>query len=185
MKLRSLHQNVAVVPQDTSLLNRSITENLRIANPKATTGQIRNAARLACIHDTIMKLPQGYDSVVGERGILLSGGEGQRIAIARAILQNAPVLILDEATSALDSQSESLIEKALQNLIKDKTVIAVAHRLSTLHHMNRIIVLDNGKIKSDTKDLFVKDDYTDDYGDDSGEEENTPDYPDNAVVVPE
>lgn len=149
LKLRSLHQNIAVVPQDTSLLNRSITENLRIANPKATTGQIRNAARLACIHDTIMKLPQGYDSVVGERGILLSGGERQRIAIARAILQNAPVLILDEATSALDSQSESLIEKALQNLIKDKTVIAVAHRLSTLHHMNRIIVLDNGKIAED------------------------------------
>ena len=149
LKLRSLHQNVAVVPQDTSLLNRSITENLRIANSKATTGQIRNAARLACIHDTIMKLPQGYDSVVGERGILLSGGERQRIAIARAILQNAPVLILDEATSALDSQSESLIEKALQNLIKDKTVIAVAHRLSTLHHMNRIIVLDNGKIAED------------------------------------
>lgn len=89
MKLRSLHQNVAVVPQDTSLLNRSITENLRIANPKATTGQIRNAARLACIHDTIMKLPQGYDSVVGERGILLSGGERQRIAIARAICKRA------------------------------------------------------------------------------------------------
>lgn len=141
-------QNVAVVPQDTSLFNRSITENLRIANPKATTGQIRNAARLACIHDTIMKLPQGYDSVVGERGICFPAAKGSVLRLP-APLQNAPVLILDEATSALDSQSESLIEKALQNLIKDKTVIAVAHRLSTLHHMNRIIVLDNGKIAED------------------------------------
>ena len=93
-----------------------------------------------------MNLPHGYNSVVGERGTMLSGGERQRIAIARAILQNAPILILDEATSALDSEAEIMIEKALQNIIKDKTVIAIAHRLSTLRSMDRIIVLENGKI---------------------------------------
>ena len=146
LTFRSHHKNIAVISQDTALFNRSILENLRITNSQASEKQIRQAAHLAQIDETIMNLPHGYNSVVGERGTMLSGGERQRIAIARAILQNAPILILDEATSALDSEAEIMIEKALQNIIKDKTVIAIAHRLSTLRSMDRIIVLENGKI---------------------------------------
>ena len=146
LTFRSHHKNIAVISQDTALFNRSILENLRITNSQATEEQIRQAAKLAQIDDTIMNLPHGYNSVVGERGTMLSGGERQRIAIARAILQNAPILILDEATSALDSEAEIMIEQALQNIIQDKTVIAIAHRLSTLRSMDRIIVLENGKI---------------------------------------
>ena len=146
LTFRSHHKNIAVISQDTALFNRSILENLRITNSQASEKQIRQAAHLAQIDETIMNLPHGYNSVVGERGTMLSGGERQRIAIARAILQNAPILILDEATSALDSKAEIMIEKALQNIIKDKTVIAIAHRLSTLRSMDRIIVLENGKI---------------------------------------
>lgn len=146
LTFRSHHKNIAVISQDTALFNRSIWENLRITNSQASEEQIRQAAQLAQIDKTIMNLPHGYNSVVGERGTMLSGGERQRIAIARAILQNAPILILDEATSALDSEAEVMIEKALQNIIKDKTVIAIAHRLSTLRSMDRIIVLENGKI---------------------------------------
>lgn len=147
--LFSLHQNISLIAQEPALFNRSILENIRFARPKATDEEVRAAARLACIHDTIMKLPQGYDSIVGERGVKLSGGERQRIAIAAALLKNAPVLILDEATSALDSESETAIQQALQNIMQRKTVIAVAHRLSTLRRMNRIIVLDNGAVVED------------------------------------
>ena len=146
LTFRSHHKNIAVISQDTALFNRSILENLRITNSQASEEQIRQAAQLAQIDKTIMNLPHGYNSIVGERGTMLSGGERQRIAIARAILQNAPILILDEATSALDSEAEVMIEKALQNIIKDKTVIAIAHRISTLRSMDRIIVLENGKI---------------------------------------
>lgn len=147
--LFSLHQNISLIAQEPALFNRSISENIRFARPKATDEEVRAAARLACIHDTIMKLPQGYDSIVGERGVKLSGGERQRIAIAAALLKNAPVLILDEATSALDSESETAIQQALQNIMQRKTVIAVAHRLSTLRRMDRIIVLDNGTVVED------------------------------------
>lgn len=147
--LFSLHQNISLIAQEPALFNRSISENIRFAHPKATDEEVRAAARLACIHDTIMKLPQGYDSIVGERGVKLSGGERQRIAIAAALLKNAPVLILDEATSALDSESETAIQQALQNIMQHKTVIAVAHRLSTLRRMDRIIVLDNGAVVED------------------------------------
>ncbi len=147
--LHSLHKNIAVVSQDTSLFNRTIMENLRIARPEAADKDIYAAAKLAYIHETIIQMPNGYNSVVGERGIMLSGGERQRLSIARAILQNAPILILDEATSALDSEAEILIEQALNGLIQNKTVLAVAHRLSTLRHMDRIIVLKNGVIIED------------------------------------
>ncbi len=145
----SLHQNISYVPQDVTLFNRSLLENLHLANPKAAKEDIFKAAKLANIHETILNLPQGYNSVVGERGILLSGGERQRLAIARAILQNAPILILDEATSALDSESEIMVQNAIENLMQNKTVIAIAHRLSTLRSMDRIIVLENGKIIED------------------------------------
>lgn len=153
----SLHKNISYVPQDVTLFNRSILENIKITSPKSTKEEIIHACKLAHIHDIIMSLPQGYESIVGERGILLSGGERQRIAIARAILQNAPIIILDEATSALDSQAETSIQQALNNLMQNKTVIAIAHRLSTLRAMDRIIVLDKGKIiEDDTPSNLLK-----------------------------
>ncbi len=142
----SLHRHIALIPQEPSLFNRSIINNIRFSNPKASDEDVYKAAKLAQIHDTILKMPKGYQSVVGERGVKVSGGERQRIAIASAILKNAPILILDEATSALDSESETAIQKALQNIMKNKTVIAIAHRLSTLRNMDRIIVLEHGKI---------------------------------------
>ena len=145
----SLRQNIALIPQEPSLFNRTVMENIRFSRPKATDEEVYHAAKLAYIHDTIINLPNGYNSVVGEKGVKLSGGERQRIAIASAILKNTPILILDEATSALDSESETAVQKALQNIMRDKTVIAIAHRLSTLKNMDRIIVLDKGEIIED------------------------------------
>ncbi len=142
----SLRQNIALISQEPSLFNRSIKENIAYGKLNATDEEIYRAAKIANIHDFILKLPNGYESKVGERGVMLSGGERQRIAIARAVLKNAPILILDEATSALDSISEKLIQNSLRELMKNKTVIAIAHRLSTLREMDRIVVLDNGKI---------------------------------------
>ncbi len=142
----SLHRQIALIPQEPSLFNRSIMNNIRFSNPKASDEDVYKAAQMAQIHDTILKMPKGYQSVVGERGVKVSGGERQRIAIASAILKNTPILILDEATSALDSESETAIQKALQNIMKNKTVIAIAHRLSTLRNMDRIVVLEHGKI---------------------------------------
>lgn len=142
----SLHRNIAMIPQDPSLFNRTIMENIRYGNTKASDEEVFEAARKAYIHDFILTLPQGYKSKVGERGVMLSGGERQRIAIARAILKNAPVLILDEATSALDSESERYIQESMKELMKGKTVIAIAHRLSTLKEMDKLVVMDKGKI---------------------------------------
>lgn len=154
----SLHQNISLISQEPCLFNRSIMDNIRFANPKATNEEVIKAAKLAHIHDVILKMPNGYESIVGERGVKLSGGERQRIAIAAAILKNTSILILDEATSALDSESELAIEKALKNIIKNKTVIAIAHRLSTLKNMDRIIVLDKGKIiENGTQQELLKD----------------------------
>lgn len=142
----SLRRQIALIPQDPSLFNRSIIENIRYGRPQASDEEVFEAARKAYIHDFIMRLPEGYQSKVGERGVMLSGGERQRIAIARAILKNAPILILDEATSALDSESEKYIQESLKNLMQGKTVIAIAHRLSTLREMDRIVVMDKGAI---------------------------------------
>lgn len=142
----SLRENIAYVPQETALFHRSILENIAYARPEATREEIELAAKLANAHAFIKDLPEGYETPVGERGIKLSGGQRQRIAIARAILKDAPVLVLDEATSALDSESEALIQDALEKLMKGRTSIVVAHRLSTVASMDRIIVLDNGKI---------------------------------------
>lgn len=142
----SLRKHIALIPQESTLFNRSIMENIRYGNPKATDKQVIAAAKKAYIHDFIMSLPEKYESKVGERGVMLSGGERQRIAIARAILKNAPILILDEATSALDSESERYIQKSLKELMKGKTVIAIAHRLSTLNEMDELIVMKKGKI---------------------------------------
>ncbi len=142
----SLHDNIALVPQETMLFHRSIKENILFAKPGADEKEMLEAAKEAYADDFIREFPDGYKSVVGDRGCKLSGGQRQRIAIARAILKNSPILILDEATSALDSESEVAIAQAISNLIANKTVIAVAHRLSTLKEMDRIVVLDKGKI---------------------------------------
>lgn len=142
----SLHKLIAFIPQDTSLFHRTIAENIAYGTFNATKKQIEDAAKTAYLADFINDLPQKYDTLVGDKGIKLSGGQRQRVAIARAILKNSPILILDEATSALDSESENYIQKAMKKLMKGKTVIAIAHRLSTLKEMDRIIVLDKGKI---------------------------------------
>ncbi len=142
----SLWRNISLVPQDPILFHRSLMENIRYGQPQATDEEAIAAAKLAHCHEFIMRLPEGYNTYVGERGVKLSGGERQRVAIARAILRNAPILILDEATSSLDSEAELLIQDALDKLMTGKTVIAIAHRLSTIRKMDRIVVIDEGKI---------------------------------------
>ena len=146
VRQESLRAQIAVIPQDTALFNRTIMENIRYGNVNASDEDVMSAAKQAYAEDFIKELPNGYESKVGERGVMLSGGERQRVAIARAILKNAPILILDEATSALDSDSEQFIQKSLKKLMKGKTVIAIAHRLSTLKEMDRLVVMDKGKI---------------------------------------
>ena len=145
----SLREHIAVVPQEPLLFHRTIRENIAYGNPEATDEEITEVAKKAQAHEFIMALEKGYNTLVGERGIKLSGGQKQRVAIARAMLKDAPILILDEATSALDSESEVEIQKALHILMEGKTVIAVAHRLSTLREMDRILVLDKGQIIED------------------------------------
>ena len=145
----SLREKIAVVPQETALFNRSIRENIRYGRPDATDEEVVEAARSAFCDGFIRELPQGYDTLVGERGVMLSGGQRQRLGIARAFLKNAPILILDEATSALDTQSEAEIQVALNDLVHNRTVVAVAHRLSTLSSFDRIIVLRDGRIVED------------------------------------
>ena len=144
--LDSLRQNIAIIPQDISLFNHSILDNIRYGRFEATDAEVIAAAKQAYAHDFIEDLPEGYQTIVGERGVRLSGGQRQRIAIARAILKDAPILVLDEATSALDSESERLIQQSLEGVMEGKTVIAVAHRLSTINHLDRLIVIENGKI---------------------------------------
>jgi ATP-binding cassette subfamily B protein len=145
----SLRMNLSLVPQDPILFHRSLKENIRYGKRDASDEAVIEAAKRAHCHEFIKDLPQGYDTLVGERGIKLSGGERQRVAIARAILKNAPILILDEATSSLDSESERYIQDALDVLMKGKTVIVIAHRLSTIRKMDRIIVLEDGKIREE------------------------------------
>ncbi|MBN9342922.1 MAG: ABC transporter ATP-binding protein [Holosporales bacterium] len=145
----SLHKAIVMIPQDPSLFHRSIKENILYGNPKATDKEVIEAARKANAHGFIMKLPQAYESHVGERGVKLSGGQRQRIAIARAILRNSPILVLDEATSQLDSVTENMIQGSLEELIKDRTTLIIAHRLSTVLHMDRILVFDKGCIVED------------------------------------
>ena len=147
--LESLRRAIAFVPQDTSLFHRSIRENIRYSNLNAKDSEVKQAAKLSQADEFINNLPHGYDTLVGERGVKLSGGQRQRIAITRAFLKNAPILILDEATSSLDSQSEQAIQTSLHTLMRGRTVIAIAHRLSTLKEMDRIVVLEDGKIVED------------------------------------
>lgn len=142
----SLRRNISIIPQEPILFHRTILENIRYGNPESTESEVHEAAKKAHIHDFIMGLNKGYDTTCGERGNNFSGGQRQRIIIARAFLKNAPILILDEATNALDSYTEQLIQKSLQELMKDKTVLIIAHRLSTLSFTDRIFVFDKGSI---------------------------------------
>jgi ATP-binding cassette subfamily B protein len=137
---------VGVVSQETYLFHASVRENLRFAKPDATDGEIERAAEAARIHHVISALPEGYDTVVGERGYRFSGGEKQRIAIARTILRNPPILVLDEATSSLDTETERLVQDALDGLAAGRTTIAIAHRLSTVRDADQIVVLDKGEV---------------------------------------
>jgi subfamily B ATP-binding cassette protein MsbA len=145
--LVSLRKHVAIVTQDVILFNDTIRANIAYGDPTASNETILRAARAALVDDFVSALPEGYDTGIAERGLRLSGGERQRISIARAILKNAPILILDEATSSLDSESEALVQQALQNLMQGRTTIVIAHRLSTIRHADRILVLDAGRVK--------------------------------------
>lgn len=144
--LHSLHASIGVIPQETSLFHRSLRDNIAYGNPASSDDAIRDAAMRAGCERFIAALPEGLDTMVGERGVKLSGGQRQRIALARAILKNAPILVLDEATSALDSVTENAIQTALADMMHDKTVLVIAHRLSTLAQMDRILVFDAGRI---------------------------------------
>ena len=145
----SLRENIAMIPQDVSLFHRTLMDNIRYGRTDATDEEVIDASKKAHCHEFISQLKEGYESLVGERGIKLSGGQRQRIAIARALLKNAPILILDEATSALDSLTEKLIQDSLHALMQGRTTIVIAHRLSTLSEMDRILVFDNGQIVED------------------------------------
>jgi ATP-binding cassette subfamily B protein len=145
----SLRASIAVVPQDVTLMHRSVMENVRYGRPDADDEDVRRAADDACCDEFIEALPDGIKTMVGERGARLSGGQRQRVSIARAFLKRAPILLLDEATSALDSESENRIQLALDRLMRGRTVVAVAHRLSTLSSFDRIVVIENGKIIED------------------------------------
>ncbi|WP_429944176.1 ABC transporter ATP-binding protein, partial [Brucella abortus] len=142
----SLRSQIAIVQQEPILFHRTLAENIAYARPGASQAEIEEAARLASAHDFISRLPKGYRTLVGERGVKLSGGERQRVAIARAFLADAPILILDEATSSLDSESEVLIQHAMERLMVGRTTLVIAHRLSTVRALDRLLVFDKGRI---------------------------------------
>ena len=153
----SLMSHISMVFQDVYLFQDTIRNNIRFGKTDATEEEIIAAAKKACCHDFIMRLPKGYDTLVGEGGCTLSGGEKQRISIARAMLKDAPIILLDEATASLDPENEVEVQKAIDSLIKGRTVIAIAHRLKTIKDADRIIVLDNGRIKEEgTHDELVR-----------------------------
>ena len=149
LRVADLRNSVGYVLQETFLFNGSVGDNIAYARPDASRADVIRAADTAHAHSFIMKLQDGYDTVVGERGVVLSGGERQRIAIARAILHDPKILILDEATSSVDTETESKIQAALRELVKGRTTLAIAHRLSTLRHADRLVVLDDGELVED------------------------------------
>lgn len=161
LPLSELRKQFSVVSQDTYLFYGTIMENLLLANPKASEEEVKQAAKLAQIHDFIQALPQGYESRVGEKGVNFSGGERQRMAIARALLKNAPIIIFDEASSSVDTKIEKEIQEHLQDALKDKTTITIAHRLSTIQDASRIYVLRHGEIVEEGthEDLIKGDTY--------------------------
>jgi ABC-type multidrug transport system fused ATPase/permease subunit len=145
----SLRRSIGLIPQDVILFHRTLMDNIRYGRPGAADADVLRAAERAHAHEFISALPDGYRTMVGERGVKLSGGQRQRIAIARALLKNAPILVLDEATSALDSESEAAIQAGMSEAMTGKTVVAVAHRLSTLAHLDRLLVIDQGRVVED------------------------------------
>jgi subfamily B ATP-binding cassette protein MsbA len=147
VNLRSLRSLIGIVAQDTFLFNDTVERNIAYGRPGVSREAIRVAAGTALAHEFIERLPEGYETVIGDRGTRLSGGQRQRIAIARALLKNAPILILDEATSNLDTESEMLVQKALANLMADRTVIVIAHRLSTIRRADKIVVIEKGRVR--------------------------------------
>ena len=146
LRLHDLRGLMGMVTQESILFNDTVRNNLLLGNPHATDAQVEAAARVAHAHAFIEKLPEGYDTVIGELGNKLSGGQRQRLSIARAVLSDAPLMILDEATSALDTESERLVQEALNNLMQNRTTVVIAHRLSTIQHADQIVVLDEGRI---------------------------------------
>jgi ATP-binding cassette, subfamily B, bacterial len=146
---RAVRQRIAVVPQETVIFSGSVVENIRFGRPEATAAEIKSAALAAHVDDFAAKLPRGYDTQLGERGVMLSGGQRQRIAIARALLSDPPILLLDEATSALDAESEALVQEALAHLSKGRTTLVIAHRLATVRNADRILVLDAGRLAAE------------------------------------
>ena len=147
LSIRSLHDNLALVDQETFLFNATISENISYGSAEATTAEVVAAARQAFADEFISLMPEGYQTMIGDRGVRLSGGQRQRLCIARAILRDAPILLLDEATSALDTESEAMVQLALSNLMRERTTFVIAHRLSTVKHADRILVLEGGRIK--------------------------------------
>jgi ATP-binding cassette subfamily B protein len=156
-KQASLRSQIAIVQQEPILFHRSLAENIAYGRPGASQAEIEHAAKLASAHDFIVSLPKGYSTLVGERGVKLSGGERQRVAIARAFLADTPILILDEATSSLDSESEVLIQQAMERLMTGRTTLVIAHRLSTVRALDRLLVFDRGKVVEEGKhELLVR-----------------------------
>jgi subfamily B ATP-binding cassette protein MsbA len=144
--LASLRSQIGLVTQEVLLFNETVRYNIAYGKPDASQAEIEGAAKAANAHDFIRKLPQGYETLIGERGVRLSGGERQRLSIARALLKNPPILILDEATSSLDAESERLVQEAIEHLMKNRTAIVIAHRLATVRKVDRIVVLERGRI---------------------------------------
>ncbi|MBN2429043.1 MAG: ATP-binding cassette domain-containing protein [Deltaproteobacteria bacterium] len=153
VSLASLKKNIALVDQESFLFNETVANNIRYGNPEASLEAVQNAAKMAYADEFIYGLPNGYEEVIGDRGVRLSGGQRQRICIARALLVDAPILVLDEATSALDTESENIVQKALYNLMKNRTTFVIAHRLSTILNAHKIIVMENGKVQESGKHL--------------------------------
>ena len=155
--LNSLRKNISLVSQDVILFDDTISNNISYAKENASPEEIRAACKFAAADEFIEKLPQGYETMIGENGVRLSGGQKQRVSIARAILKESPIILLDEATSSLDAESEEIVQNAIKNLIKNRTTLVIAHRLSTIHNADKIFVLKNGEIiNSGNHDYLVK-----------------------------